>query len=202
MLRLRSGERPFSDVAVAGQAARLLAVAEATGIWEPHELVESLDEHVFNDVLKAVAAAGVAGHALFDWTRHADESAEHFANWIKTVRDDVAESAVPELELPRLDLVLGADRLAALVGVASSSLRRYMARQRELPDDVARRIHFLALVVGDLAGAYNERGIRRWFDRPRPQLDHRAPAEVLSGKWDPDDERVTKVAALAAALAG
>jgi hypothetical protein len=28
-------------------------------------------------------------------------------------------------------------------------------------------VHFLSLIVGDLTGAYNEIGIRQWFERKR-----------------------------------
>jgi hypothetical protein len=65
---------------------------------------------------------------------------------------------------------------------------------------VAARLHFLALVVGDLAGSYNEVGIRRWFERPRSLLGGEPPAKRLEGDWDPDDEGPARVRALAAAL--
>ena len=175
MLRLRSAEPPFSDVTVAGQAARLLALVEAIGIWHPHGLVETLNRDVFGDALKAVAAAGVARNAVFDWEVYGDAAPAEFASWIRSVREDVAASPVPEAELPKLDELLGSDKLARSVGVAGSSLRRYLSHDRDTPDDVARRGHVLACVVGDLAGSYNERGIRRWFERPRPQLGGRTP---------------------------
>jgi hypothetical protein len=35
---------------------------------------------------------------------------------------------------------------------------------------VAERLHWLAMVVADLAGSYNALGIRRWFERPRALL--------------------------------
>jgi hypothetical protein len=64
------------------------------------------------------------------------------------------------------------------------------------------RIHWLALVLADLAGAYNEFGSRRWFDRKRSQLEGRSPREVLVAGWDPADPDVERVRELAAALAG
>ncbi len=42
-------------------------------------------------------------------------------------------------------------------------------------------------MVGDLAGAYNDTGIRRWFVRPRTVLQNRAPADVLTPGWRPDE---------------
>ena len=61
-------------------------------------------------------------------------------------------------------------------------------------------MHFLALAVGDLAGAYNDIGIRRWFERKRTVLEGRAPAAVLRGKWQPEDPGPLQVRDLARAL--
>ena len=58
----------------------------------------------------------------------------------------------------------------------------------------------LALVVGDLAGSYNDIGVRRWFHRKRTLLDGRAPAALLKGNWDPDDEGPMRVRELAREL--
>jgi hypothetical protein len=71
-----------------------------------------------------------------------------------------------------------------------------------VPDAVAARIHWLALVSSDLAGAYNALGIRRWFDRPRTQLDGKSPRQLLGRGWNPDGAKAERVRALAAALAG
>jgi uncharacterized protein (DUF2384 family) len=81
------------------------------------------------------------------------------------------------------------------------SLRRYAASQRETPDGIAGRAHWLAGVVGDLRGAYNDAGVRRWFGRPRSALGDRRPADVLASPWDPDDPEVQRVRGLAAWLA-
>ncbi|MGQ0669492.1 MAG: hypothetical protein ACT4PO_07455 [Actinomycetota bacterium] len=67
---------------------------------------------------------------------------------------------------------------------------------------MAARLHFLAKVVADLLGAYNEFGVLRWFDRPRAALGGRSPAEVLAGDWDPDAEGPLGVRSLARSLAG
>jgi hypothetical protein len=96
--------------------------------------------------------------------------------------------------------VLGPDLLGRLVGVSPSSIRRYTAGSRLTPDPVAARLHWLALVVADLAGSYTDVGIRRWFDRSRATLAGRSPAEVLGPAWNPDDPEVEAVRALAEAL--
>jgi uncharacterized protein (DUF2384 family) len=111
-------------------------------------------------------------------------------------------SPAPAAEWPAMRAVFGDDSLGVLVGIALSSLRRYAAGERETPQPVAERLHWLALVVGDLAGGYNEFGIRRWFDRPRTQLGGRSPRQLLGTGWQVDSEPVRQVRALAAGLSG
>lgn len=103
-------------------------------------------------------------------------------------------------EWPALSRSLGFGLLSDLLGVSRSSVRRYAAESRTTPHSVAARLHFLAVVVGDLAGAYNEIGIRRWFDRPRTDLRGKSPAQVLAGGWSPEDEAAARVRTLAGTL--
>lgn len=103
-------------------------------------------------------------------------------------------------EWPALPRCLGFSLLSHLLGVSHSSVRRYVTGTRTTPDRVAARLHFLALVVGDLAGAYDEIGIRRWFDRPRTHLRGKCPAQVLEGDWSPEDEAAARVRELAGTL--
>jgi len=49
------------------------------------------------------------------------------------------------------------------------------------------------MITSGLAGGYNERGMRRWFMRPRPQLDRRAPAERLADGFDPDSDEAPQL---------
>ena len=69
-------------------------------------------------------------------------------------------------------------------------------------EKVAERLHWLALVVGDLAGSYNAFGIRRWFERPRQQLAGRCPRAELGADWSVDDATAAQVKSLAQALVG
>ena len=110
------------------------------------------------------------------------------------------ESPAPEFEWNRLAGVLGLEILARLLGVSGTSVRRYRANARTTPDDVAERLHFLSLIVGDLAGTYNEIGIRQWFERKRAQLDGRSPLEWLKGRWKPIQPGPRRVQDLARAL--
>ena len=96
--------------------------------------------------------------------------------------------------------VLSLPLLSRLLGISAISARRYKVAARTTPDDVAGRLHFLSLTVADLSGAYNEIGVRRWFDRKRAQLRGRAPSEVLKGRWQPTEPGPRQVCALARAL--
>ncbi|MBV9268011.1 MAG: hypothetical protein JO061_17715, partial [Acidobacteriaceae bacterium] len=52
----------------------------------------------------------------------------------------------------------------------------------------------------DLAGAYNDIGIRQWFERKRAQLDGHAPLDWLKGRWKPAQPGPRQVQDLARAL--
>jgi hypothetical protein len=58
------------------------------------------------------------------------------------------------------------------------------------------------MVVSDLAGSYNELGIRRWFERERSQLDGASPRRPLGAGWRSDGAPARRIRALAASLAG
>jgi hypothetical protein len=114
--------------------------------------------------------------------------------------DSLRASPLPRQELGRLTETLDLDAIGRIVGTSPVSLRRYLSGSRETPDDIAARIHWLALTVSDLLGAYNEIGVRRWFDRPRTALEGRSPAQILTAGWDPDDQGARAVQGLASAL--
>ncbi len=84
-------------------------------------------------------------------------------------------------------------RLRRLLGISASSVRRYRTAARSTPDDVADRLHFLSLIVGDLSGAYNEIGVRQWFARKRP-------SDFLTGRWKSGQSGPRQVQDLARAL--
>ncbi len=202
-LRFRSTAAPFHDPESAGRAANLLAMAEAMGVWEPKEVVSELDGAVFEEALSSLAAVGIAAGAPIEWKARAAHDGEGFAAWLSSLTDAVYSSPVPDLELPRLGSLFGVERLADLAGVSPSSMRRYASARRQVPDDVADHAHVVTRIVCALAGSYNERGIRRWFERPRSQLGGRTPEEVLRHAWEKGDgEEAGSVVALAEALVG
>ncbi|MCY4375543.1 MAG: hypothetical protein OXC31_17410 [Spirochaetaceae bacterium] len=116
---------------------------------------------------------------------------------LEDVNEALGASPVPASEWPALQRVLGVDLLARLLRISTVSLRRYVSGARTTPDEVAVRLHALALIVGDLAGAYNDAGIRRWFARPRAVLENRAPVDVLTAGWRPDDPEIQQLRDLA-----
>jgi uncharacterized protein (DUF2384 family) len=116
--------------------------------------------------------------------------------------DALGHSPAPSSEWATMREVLGDDSLCRLVGVSDTSLRRYVSQGRSTPQAVAERLHWIAMVVADLSGAYNTFGIRRWFERPRPQLGGKSPREALGENWDVDSPAAEQVRMLAAALSG
>ena len=168
-------------------------------------ILDSVDLKAFDDegarhVAARASAAGVgrtsASH-LYNVERPTPAEVQEM---LTTLIAALEQSPVPKYEWRSVSRVFEPEQLAELLDISVSSLRRYQAGERETPDDVAARLHFVALVIGDLAGAYNEIGIRRWFQRKRTQLDGRSPAALLSRNWDPDDAAPQRVRALAAAL--
>jgi uncharacterized protein (DUF2384 family) len=184
MIQSRSTRR--MTPAVASRGVEVLRLAEAMGL--------------------APTPGGRLGYGQL--TEVADQIAEHGigAASAATLTGDGLLAAMKESPLPRSELrslgeILGRERIAALVGTSEPSLRRYLAGTRRVPDDIAQRAHALAIVVSYLRGAYNVLGVRRWFERPRTQLDGKAPQDLLSGDWDPADPGPARVMALARALA-
>src|SRR3989344_1079051 len=58
-----------------------------------------------------------------------------------------------------------------------------------MPAEVKARLDFLLKIIGYLEGAYDERGVRQWFFRPRVQLNGISPIIVFyKGRWKPEDE--------------
>jgi len=162
---------------------------------------QALDLDLIRELAQGAASIGIGRDVALE-LQQASISPERLGALIDRLDKALAGSPVPLRELGELWRVLGPEPLAALLGVSVVSLRRYVAGERPTPDIVAARAHWLALVVSDLAGTYNEIGIRRWFERPRAQLEGQSPAQSLGQGWDPDGPIADRVAALASALVG
>jgi hypothetical protein len=55
----------------------------------------------------------------------------------------------PQSEWNHLTEVLGMELLSCLLGISATSVGRYKAAARITPDNVADRLHFLSLMVGE-----------------------------------------------------
>jgi hypothetical protein len=122
-----------------------------------------------------------------------------FAAAVRRLSDQIEMSPQPSAEWTPVIDVLGEPMTARLIGSSPSSVRRYAAGTRRTPQAIAERVHFLTLLLADLAGSYNAFGMRRWLTRPRTALGGQSPADRL-GTFDPDGTAATEVADLAAAL--
>lgn len=121
---------------------------------------------------------------------------------IDQVAEALESSAAPLAEWPAMRKVFGDETLADLMDLSSSSLKRYAAGERATPALAVDRLHWLAMVVADLAGAYNSFGIQRWFARPRAQLGGSSPRALLGRRWQVDGQAAQRVRHLASALSG
>ncbi len=158
-----------------------------------------VDLNDVSEVLDAFAKVGIGRRGR---TMAVGAPLHRMASVLREVLAALEESPMPSQEWVPLTTLLGDDLVAMLVGTSISSVQRYRLGQRPTPDDIAARLHTVALIAADLAGSYNEFGIRRWFQRPRSTLGGQAPAEVLAGDWSPDDEPVRAVRNLAGSLLG
>ncbi len=186
---------------ITGEAVAALGRADAMGLLPANEPIDTGNlPAALLRMLDHLHRAGIGRtiHAMASGSLA--ESPVEMEHLLRQLNAALEESPVPEYEWKQVGRVLGPELLARLVGISAISLRRYEAAARSTPDKVAARLHFLAMVTGDLAGAYNEMGVRQWFDRKRTQLGGRTPSELLKGDWTPDMDGPSQVRGLARAL--
>ena len=193
-VHIQSATSPYNDPEVAPLAASTLSRAEAMGLCS--SAVVHLDSGAMDALEARLAEVGIARFVR----RPAGSDPAETAGWLRALHEALVGSPVPRTEWPALSRSLGLDLLCRLLGISHSSARRYSSGARKTPDVIAARLHFLALVAGDLAGAYNEIGVRRWFDRKRSALGRKTPAEMLTGDWSAEDDGPERVRELAEAL--
>ena len=194
MIRIESVQSPFDTPEIARLGLSIVMRASAMGLLTERS-IHSLDLAEWERIAKDVTRAGVRMEPL----SAAALGTSRFQTVLEHVNEALGESPIPASEWPALQSVLGVDLLARLLNLPTASVRRYLSDTRT-PEDIALRLHALALMVGDLAGAYNDVGIRRWFARPRTVLGNRAPVDVLTPGWMPDDPEPRQVRGLANAL--
>ena len=202
LIRISTVEEPFDTPGTVRSAVAFLSRAETMGFLGDED-IDHLNIATVRDVVDAMAEAGL-GSGPGALLRIPDDeiSGGEIAAVLAELEDILESSPAPDREWPTLDHLFGIQTLAGLLGVSPASVRRYLRGERATPDQIAARLHFLAMVVSDLSGAYNDFGIRRWFTRSRSVLHGAAPRELLAGDWDPDHSGPRKVRALARALLG
>jgi hypothetical protein len=195
------GEPMGGDAEAAGDLLRLISRADVLGLW-PDGLRGDLvaDQGFVTQLFTKLAEAGLSrdDRAQLAQAKTATDWGVLFKHALEVTED----SPVPASEWRRVLDTLGEDLLVDLLSVSSSSLYRYSQGERTTPDPVAQRLHFLALVVADLSGSYNDYGIRRWFARSRQALAGQSPLAVLAGGFDPSGEPALVVKRLAGELVG
>ena len=169
------------------------------GLIEPGAVARS-DVTAVRHLANRVRRAGIAAGAADELNNVTVPTAAEVSELLETMVAALEASPVPKFEWGGLARVFDAEDLATLLSISASSLKRYASGERTTPDPIAARLHFLALVVGDLAGSYNDIGVRRWFHRKRTALENRSPAAILAGDWDPDEDGPMRVRALARSL--
>ena len=200
MIQIESARAPFTSPRIAFQAVTALGRADAMGLLPADEHIATLDLASFRKMVRHIHRAGIARNIQLELDDELTNSGPGLERTLERLNTALEESPAPEFEWNRLAEVLGLELLSRLVGISASSVRRYRAAARTTPDDVADRLHFLSLIVGDLSGAYNEIGIRQWFERKRAQLDGRTPLDWLKARWKPAQAGPLRVQNLARAL--
>src|SRR3970040_1726572 len=201
LLGNRANGDPVAPIAVAEDAVHVMRLVEAMGLIEPSGPLEEFGTEALRRVAEAAAAYGIGpdlARVIVD--PRSTDGQRHRA--LGLLRAALEEAPAPRPEARSLLQMFGPGRARRrqLAGAAAISLRRYAAGVRGAPDDVAGRLHVLARIVGELRGAYNDQGIRRWFERRRTTLDDRTPQELLAGGWHPAGDGPGAVLALARSL--
>ena len=147
--------------------------------------------------MDALMRQGICTEAAQQWLNLGAETTEARDQLLSQVYERLEDCPSPATEWQAVREVLDDTLLAALLGIGVISVRRYAKGERRSPDNVAARLHWLALLIDQLEGTYNAYGIRRWFQRPRAALGGQAPQDRLKGDWDPDDAAIEPLVALA-----
>lgn len=199
ILRIDSVDEPLaSDVRASWAAAHLVARTQFVGALPSLPEGQELGRELIAAALAGLSAQGVARDAQLALS--AATTGTELRALLEAANEQMEQSPMPAGTWPVLIEVLGEELLSTLVGVSVASVRRYAQGQRATPGAVAQRLHFLALIVADLSGAYNDYGVRRWFIRARQQLDGASPSELLAPGFDPDGPEARRVRDLAASL--
>ena len=201
IVQIRSVQGPFDSPVVARLAVTVLTRAEAMGLLPAKETIERLDMDTFRRLVEGIAQAGIGNGLLADLAASSSPNPRQLAVTLQKLAEALDASPTPACEWAGVNGVLGGEVLASLLGISSSSVRRYLSGNRAtsrwdrgsppLPGTGHRR---------PCGGLPMTSASARWFQRPRKLLDSRSPAQLLDGTWQPEDPGPQRVRDLAAAL--
>jgi len=194
-----------ADYELGSRIHRLYRRAHAMGLLEDDPDLASWDRDELTQaagrVLHALKGAGI-GRSAPDFPASAFRSGpRRYVAYLDEILDALEDSPSPRAEIRTLADLFDWDGLSGFAGASPQSLRRYASGERGVPDEVAQRVHWLTGVVADLRAAYNDAGVRRWFERPRPSFNGRSPSAFLVPPWTPDDLQVARIREFAARFA-
>jgi len=187
---------PFEEEQLYPRATRFLRRADAMGLLE--EPIQELSADVVRRVARILSKRGLASDLAARLT--VATSRDEFVRYLDAALRALDESPVPEAELAKLDAILGHELLIEMLDISAASLQRYQSGDRDAPDAIAERAHYLTSVIAALEGTYNDFGVRRWFERPRSVFNGRTARQLLSRRWTPSDEPARSVLAAAESL--
>ncbi len=163
------------------------------------EPIRELSPEVVRKVARRLSERGLASDLAARLTT-GKPSAGEWSRYLDAALLALDESPVPSAELAKLDATLGHELVAGLLEISLASLQRYQSGERQAPDAIAERAHFLTAVIAALAGIYNEFGVRRWFERTRSVFDGQTARQLLGPGWSPHDESARRILAAAESL--
>jgi hypothetical protein len=202
LIRITSVAAPLSSPGLLSAAMALVTRALGIGLLSDRVLIDKLDLELIRSIALEASSAGVGRNAALALMDRGGTTPARLKTLIHRLDRALSDSPMPDRELGELLRIYDYVGLATLLDTSVASLRRYASASRTVPDAIADRIHYLALVTSDLAGSYNDFGLRRWWERPRTSLDGRSPRSALGTAWDPDGPSAVSVAELARSLTG
>lgn len=197
-IQIISVMHPFETDDLYPKATRLLRRADAMGLLD--EPIRELSTETVRKVARNLAQRGLAADVAARLMT-GKPSASDLSRYLDAALLALDESPVPAAELTKLNATLGHELLSTLLEISAASLHRYQSGERQVPDAIADRAHFLTSVVSALEGIYNEFGVRRWFERPRSVFNSKSARQLLGRGWAPGGEPARRILAAAESLA-
>jgi hypothetical protein len=196
-IQITSVMPPFEKEDLYPKATRFLRRADAMGLLD--EPIRELSPEVVRKLARRLSQRGLASDSAARLAT-GKPSASELSRYLDAALLALDESPVPDAELAKLNSTLGHELVAGLLEISAASLQRYQNGERQVPDAVAERAHFLTSVISALEGIYNEFGVRRWFERSRSAFDGQTARQLLGPGWIPGDEAPRRVLAAAESL--